>query len=76
MIGGTIMKQNIHPQYKEVVVTCACGATYKTRSTRLENFTVEICSNCHPFYTGKERTAESKGRVERFRKKYKENQAS
>lgn len=70
------MKPGIHPQYREVTVTCACGATYKTRSTRSENFTVEICSNCHPFYTGKERTTESKGRVERFRKKYTKNQSS
>jgi large subunit ribosomal protein L31 len=70
------MKPGIHPQYREVTITCACGATYKTRSTRSENFTVEICSNCHPFYTGKERTTESKGRVERFRKKYTKNQSS
>ncbi|HXG31486.1 MAG TPA: 50S ribosomal protein L31 [Thermodesulfobacteriota bacterium] len=70
------MKPGIHPQYREVTVMCACGATYKTRSTRSENFTVEICSNCHPFYTGKERTTESKGRVERFRKKYTKNQSS
>jgi len=70
------MKPGIHPQYREVTVTCACGATYKTRSTRSENFTVEICSNCHPFYTGKERTTESKGRVERFRRKYTKSQSS
>lgn len=70
------MKQGIHPEYKEVIITCACGAAYKTRSTRLENYSVEICSNCHPFFTGKERTAESKGRVERFRRKYGKNQSS
>ena len=70
------MKAGIHPEYKEVVVTCACGATYKTRSTRSGNFTAEICSNCHPFYTGKERTAEAKGRVERFRRRYGEKEAS
>jgi large subunit ribosomal protein L31 len=70
------MKRDIHPAYKEVVITCACGATYKTKSTRSENYTVEICSNCHPFYTGRERTAESKGRVERFRRKYAKDQPS
>lgn len=64
------MKPDIHPQYKEVTITCACGAVYHTRSTRAQNFTVEICSNCHPFFTGKERAAEVKGRVERFKKRY------
>jgi large subunit ribosomal protein L31 len=68
------MKSNIHPEYKEVNITCACGAVYKTRSTRKGDFTVEICSNCHPFYTGKERSTEAKGRVERFRRKYGESQ--
>jgi len=70
------MKRDIHPVYKEVVITCACGAIYKTKSTRSDNYSVEICSNCHPFYTGRERTAESKGRVERFRRKYAKNQPS
>jgi len=64
------VKSGIHPEYKDVVITCACGATYQTKSTRHENFTVEICSNCHPYYTGKERVAAAKGRVERFRRKY------
>ncbi len=70
------MKQGIHPEYKDVVITCSCGAVYKTRSARSENYSVEICSNCHPFYTGRERTAESKGRVERFRKKYSKKESS
>lgn len=70
------MKAGIHPEYKEVTIKCACGAVHKTRSARIENFTVEICSNCHPFYTGRERATASKGRVERFRRKYKDNQAS
>ncbi|MBI2487214.1 MAG: 50S ribosomal protein L31 [Deltaproteobacteria bacterium] len=70
------MKQGIHPEYKDVVITCSCGAVHQTRSTRLESYSVEICSNCHPFFTGRERTAESKGRVERFRKKYGKNQSS
>lgn len=67
------MKADIHPEYKEVTVSCACGAEFKTKSTRFEDFTVEVCSNCHPFYTGKERAAEAKGRVERFRRKYSKN---
>ena len=65
------MKTGIHPSYKEVTITCACGASYHTMSTRTEDFTVEICSNCHPFFTGKERAAADKGRVERFKRKYK-----
>ncbi len=65
------MKAGIHPEYREVTISCACGASYVTKSTRFEAFTVEVCSNCHPFYTGRERTAEAKGRVERFRRKYK-----
>jgi len=64
------MKPDIHPQYHEVTVTCGCGTTWKIKSTRSSDFTVEICSNCHPFYTGKERTMESADRVERFRRKY------
>ena len=64
------MKAEIHPEYKEVTVSCACGTSFHTRSTRFEDFTVEVCSSCHPFYTGKERAAEAKGRVERFRRKY------
>lgn len=70
------MKAGIHPEYKGVTITCACGAVHNTRSTRIENFTVEICSNCHPFYTGRERATAAKGRVERFRRKYKDSKAS
>ncbi|MGQ0794120.1 MAG: 50S ribosomal protein L31 [Deltaproteobacteria bacterium] len=65
------MKANIHPKYNDIVISCACGASYKTRSSRASNFSVEICSNCHPFYTGRERSAEARGRVERFNRKYK-----
>lgn len=64
------MKADIHPEYKEVNITCACGAKYTTRSTYGSDFKVDICSNCHPVYTGKERTTEAKGRVERFMKRY------
>ncbi len=70
------MKPGIHPEYKEVTITCACGATYRVRSTKAMDFTVDICSACHPFYTGKERAAEARGRVERFRKKYGSDQKS
>jgi len=63
------MKEGIHPQYQEVEVVCACGHTFHTRSTA-EKIHVEICSDCHPFYTGKQKMVDTAGRVERFRKKY------
>ncbi len=63
------MKEKIHPPYKEVTVTCGCGNTFNTRSTR-ERLVVEVCSACHPFYTGKEKFLDAAGRVERFQKKY------
>ena len=67
------MKAGIHPEYKELTITCACGATYKTRSTK-KNINVEICSNCHPYFTGKQKLIDTAGRVERFRRKYKLDQ--
>jgi len=63
------VKQDIHPHYHEVEVVCACGASFKTRSTA-KQIHVEICSSCHPFYTGKQKMVDTEGRVERFRKKY------
>lgn len=63
------MKEKIHPKYYEATVTCVCGNTFKTGSTKKE-IRVEICSNCHPFYTGSQRTIETGGRADRFRKKY------
>ena len=63
------MKQGIHPKYYEVTATCSCGNTFKTRST-LQELRVEICSACHPFFTGKQKLVDTAGRVERFRKKY------
>lgn len=63
------MKPGIHPKYHEIIVTCACGAKYPTRSTRKE-IAVEICSNCHPYFTGKQKLVDTAGRVERFRRKY------
>ncbi len=63
------MKTAIHPEYKEATVTCACGNTFKTGSTK-EELRVEICSECHPFFTGRQKFAERGGRVEKFKKKY------
>lgn len=64
------MKKGIHPKYGEATVTCVCGNTFKTGSTKKE-IRVEICSNCHPFYTGSQRTIETRrGRAEKFRRKY------
>jgi large subunit ribosomal protein L31 len=64
-----VMKKDIHPEYQEVNVTCACGNTFKTGSTKKE-IRVEICSQCHPFFTGKQKSVEKGGRVERFKKKF------
>ena len=63
------MKPAIHPEYKNATITCACGYVAETRSTA-GNIHVEICSNCHPFFTGKQKFLDSAGRVEKFRKKY------
>ncbi|WP_422485108.1 50S ribosomal protein L31 [Gudongella sp. DL1XJH-153] len=63
------MKKDIHPEYKEVTVTCACGNTFTTGSTK-DELRVEICSECHPFFTGKQKFMERGGRVEKFKKKY------
>ncbi|HEY4695436.1 MAG TPA: 50S ribosomal protein L31 [Candidatus Hydromicrobium sp.] len=62
------MKKSIHPEYFDCTVTCSCGNTFKTRSTKKE-IRVEICSNCHPFYTGRQKLVDSGGRVERFKKR-------
>jgi large subunit ribosomal protein L31 len=65
------MKNKIHPKYKEVTVICACGNSFKTKSTIEQNeMKVEICSNCHPFFTGKQKLMDSAGRVEKFNSKY------
>lgn len=67
------MKQGIHPEYKIATVHCSCGNTFQTRSTRSE-LRVEICSNCHPFYTGKQKLLDAGGRVERFQRRYAKQQ--
>ena len=64
------MKEGIHPSYNATTVVCQCGNTFETRSTR-QNIRVEICSNCHPFYTGKQKIVDTEGRVEKFLQKYK-----
>jgi large subunit ribosomal protein L31 len=65
------MKKDIHPAYHDVTVVCACGGTFSTRSTyKGDVMHVEICSSCHPFFTGKQKLMDSAGRVERFRRKY------
>jgi len=63
------MKEGIHPTYKKAVVTCVCGNVFETRSTA-GNLHIEICANCHPFYTGKQKLLDSAGRIEKFKKKY------
>ena len=69
------MKAKIHPKYFEVTVSCSCGETFKTRSTKKE-IRLEICSKCHPFFTGKQRLVDTAGRVERFYRKYKKRNNS
>ena len=63
------MKAGIHPKYQEVEVRCACGNTFKTRSTKTE-LHLEICNNCHPFFTGRQKLIDTEGRVERFTKRF------
>ncbi len=64
------MKADIHPKYNEVNVTCSCGNKFKTRSTSGKDFNIEVCAECHPFYTGKQKIVDTAGRVEKFRQKY------
>jgi large subunit ribosomal protein L31 len=64
------MKADIHPAYETVTVNCACGNSFETRSTHKGPIHIEICSSCHPFFTGKQKLVDTAGRVERFRKKY------
>ena len=64
------MKPEIHPNYNEITVQCACGETFTTRSTRKDNLNVEICSACHPFFTGKQKLVDTAGRVDRFNRRY------
>ncbi len=63
------MKEGIHPKYNETTITCACGNVIETRSTK-KDIKVEVCSKCHPFYTGKQKLVDTGGRVDRFKKRY------
>ncbi|AVM42303.1 50S ribosomal protein L31 [Fastidiosipila sanguinis] len=62
------MKKDIHPEYQKAVVTCACGNTFETKSV-ISDINIDICSNCHPFYTGKQKLVDSGGRVDKFNKR-------
>jgi large subunit ribosomal protein L31 len=64
------MKADIHPAYAEIAVTCSCGSSFKTRSTLGKDLAVEVCSQCHPFYTGKQKTIDSAGQVDKFRRRF------
>ena len=64
------MKEKIHPKYEKTLVACACGNQFETRTTRAPEVRLEICSNCHPFFTGKQKLLDIAGRVDRFRRKY------
>ncbi len=64
------MKADIHPAYDDITVACSCGNNFQTRSTVGKDLTIEVCSQCHPFYTGKQKMLDSGGRVDRFRRKY------
>ncbi len=64
------MKTDIHPNYKEIEVTCSCGNVFKTSSTMAKNLHLEVCSECHPVYTGKQKIVDTAGRIEKFNQKY------
>ena len=64
------MKTDIHPDYKEITVTCSCGNVFKTGSTMGKDLHIEVCSACHPFYTGKQKVVDTAGRIEKFNQKY------
>ena len=65
------MKAEIHPKYEDITATCSCGNVIQTRSTVCEDIHLEVCSNCHPFYTGKQKVIDSAGRIDRFNKRFK-----
>jgi len=64
------MKADIHPKYENISVTCSCGNSFETRSTVGKELTIDVCSECHPFYTGKQKVLDTAGRVDKFRQKY------
>jgi len=70
------MKADIHPTYGEISVTCSCGNSFKTRSTLVKDLNIEVCAQCHPFYTGKQKMVDTGGRLDRFRRKYGMNKSA
>lgn len=64
------MKADIHPSYDDITVTCSCGNSFQTRSTAGKDLSIEVCSQCHPFFTGKQKLIDTAGRVDKFRQKY------
>lgn len=69
-------KAGIHPQYEDTTVRCACGNNFKTRSTHKGDIVLEICANCHPFFTGKTKVMDTAGRIERFKRKFEKSDAA
>ncbi|MCK5876177.1 MAG: 50S ribosomal protein L31 [Candidatus Marithrix sp.] len=69
------MKSNIHPAYNDISVTCSCGNTFSTRSTVKKDLQIEVCSACHPFYTGQQKIVDTAGRVDKFRRRYGDKQS-
>jgi len=67
------MKSDIHPAYGDIKVTCSCGSIITTRSTVVKDLNIEVCSQCHPFYTGKQKIVDAGGRVDKFRRRYGKN---
>lgn len=65
-----IMRADIHPQYNDISATCSCGNVIETRSTLAENIHIDVCSKCHPFYTGKQKVVDTGGRIDRFKKRF------
>jgi large subunit ribosomal protein L31 len=64
------MRADIHPNYSDITVTCGCGNSFKTRSTLAEDLRIDVCSNCHPFFTGKHKIVDAGGRVDKFKKRF------
>lgn len=70
------MKAEIHPEYKAIKVVCSCGHSFETGSTLCHDLNIEVCSECHPFYTGKQKLVDTAGRVQKFRDRYKDRAAA
>lgn len=74
--GFSAMQAKIHPKYEEITVTCSCGNSFTTRSTAGKAVHIDVCSECHPFYTGKQKIVDTAGRVDKFRRKYSRKKAA